>query len=60
MPKPGRKLWDEKWLSLFISWAQAGDTGWPNTDVPRPHLIGAAYMNGLCSHGELLPKFCYL
>ena len=47
-------LWDEKWLSLFISWAQARDTGWHNTDILGPHLIGTAYMNGLCRREELL------
>ena len=47
-------LWDERWLSLFFNWAQTKDTGWHNTDVLGPHLIGAAYMNGLCRRDELL------
>ena len=47
-------LWDEKWLSLFLNWAQTRDTGWHNTDILGPHLIGAAYMNGLCRRDELL------
>jgi hypothetical protein len=47
-------LWDEKWISLFISWAHAKDTGWHNTDILGPHLIGTAYMNGLCRREELL------
>ena len=47
-------LWDEKWLRLFINWAQARDTGWHNTDIIGPHLIGAAYMDGLCRRKELL------
>ena len=48
------ELWDEKWLSLFLNWAQARDTGWHNTDILGPHLIGAAYMNGLCRREKLL------
>jgi hypothetical protein len=48
------ELWDEKWLSLFLNWAQTRDTGWHNTDIIGPHLIGAAYMNGLCRRKELL------
>lgn len=47
-------LWDEKWLSLFLNWAQTRDTGWHNTDILGPHLIGTAYMNGLCQSEELL------
>jgi 3-methyladenine DNA glycosylase AlkD len=47
-------LWDEKWLNLFLSWAQAKDTGWHNTDILGPHLIGTAYMSGLCPREKLL------
>jgi hypothetical protein len=47
-------LWDKKWLSLFIGWAQTRDTGWHNTDILGPHLVGSAYMSGLCSREELL------
>jgi|GEM_PF-2388246 len=47
-------LWNEKWLSLFLHWAQTKDTGWHNTDIIGPHLIGAAYMSGLCRRDELL------
>jgi hypothetical protein len=47
-------LWDKKWLSLFLSWAQARDTGWHHTDMIGPHLIGSAYMIGLCPREELL------
>jgi len=48
------ELWDEKWISLFLSWAQTRDTGWHNTDILGPHLIGAAYMSGLCRRKEIL------
>ncbi len=48
------ELWDEKWLSLFLAWAQTKDTGWHNTDILGPHLMGAAYMSGLCKRKELL------
>jgi hypothetical protein len=47
-------LWDEKWLRLFINWAQTRDTGWHNTDIIGPHLIGTAYVDGLCRREELL------
>lgn len=48
------ELWDEKWLSLFLNWSKTRDTGWHNTDILGPHLIGVAYMNGLCRRKELL------
>ena len=48
------QLWDEKWLSLFLNWAQTKDTGWHNTDILGPNLIGAAYVSGLCRRKELL------
>ena len=47
-------LWDEKWIRLFLNWAQTRDTGWHNTDILGPHLIGAAYLSGLCKREELL------
>ena len=47
-------LWNKKWLTLFISWAQTRDTGWHNTDALGPHLIGTAYMNGLCLREDII------
>jgi len=53
MLKPGQ-TYGWKWLNLFISWAQTRDTGWHNTDILGPHLIGTAYMSGLCPREKLL------
>ena len=47
-------LWDKKWLKLFLDWAQTKDTGWHNTDILGPNLIGVAYVSGLCWREELL------
>lgn len=47
-------LWDKKWLRLFLTWAQTKDTGWHNTDILGPNLIGPAYISGLCRRKELL------
>lgn len=47
-------LWDDKWFNLFLNWSQTKDTGWHNTDILGPNLIGAAYISGLCRREELL------
>ena len=49
-----RRSWDRKWVDLFVSWAQTKDTGWHNTDVIGPHLLGMAYLDGTCPRSVIM------